>query len=71
MVSASSAGRLLVGGVDDVVVIPVAVVVVGMAGVVVVGAVVVVGTVVDDGWLNGAVVLVVLGVPEMRPAKSL
>ena len=65
MVSAVWAGRLLVEGVGDVVVAPVAVVVVGIAGAVVVG------TVVDDGELVGVVVLVVLGVPEMRPAKSL
>ena len=65
MVSAASPGRLLVEGVDDVVVAPVAVVVVGMAGAVVVG------TVLDDGGPVGAVVLVVLGVPEMSPAKSL
>ena len=55
----------MVGVVDDVVVAPVAVVVVGLAGAVVVGIVV------DDGGLVGTVVLVVLGVPEMRPAKSL
>ena len=65
MVSESSTGRLLVGVVDDVVVAPVAVVVVGLAGAVVVGIVV------DDGGLVGTVVLVVLGVPEMSPAKSL
>ena len=65
MVSAVWAGRLLVEGVGDVVVAPVAVVVVGIAGAVVVG------TVVDDGELVGVVVLVVLGVPEMSPAKSL